>query len=244
MPQSISGSADECFGTRALPCFLISMLLILFAAPAWGGDKEKDEETLKNAAAVLQETLNGSNVAPTVLEKADCILVLPSVKKGGFIIGGSGGRGAMSCRAGEKFDGAWSAPAMYSIGGASIGLQVGGSSTDFVLLIMGEKGVEAVLQDKTKMGSDATAAAGPSGATTASSSVGGADILTYARAKGLFAGVSLEGATLHQDGDANKRLYGKAISARDLVRGKSVETPAGGQPLISLLNSKIPKHSN
>jgi lipid-binding SYLF domain-containing protein len=168
--------------------------------------------------------------------------VLPSVKKGGFIIGGSGGRGAMSCRAGNKFDGEWSAPAMYSIGGASIGLQAGGSSTDYVLLVMDEKGVEAILQDKTKMGSDATAAAGPSGATTASSSVGGADILTYARAKGLFAGVSLEGATLHQDGDANKRLYGRPAGARDIVRSNSVRTPAAGQALVALLNSKIPKH--
>jgi len=244
MPQTVSEKATECIGKTASLCFLISMLLILFAPPAWGGDKEKDEETLKNAAAVLQETLNGTNVSPGVLAKANCVLVLPGVKKGGFIVGGSGGRGAMSCRAGEKFDGNWSAPAMYSIGGASIGLQVGGSSTDYVLLVMDEKGVEAVLQDKTKMGSDATAAAGPSGATTASSSVGGADILTYARAKGLFAGVSLEGATLHQDGDANKRLYGKAISAREIVRGNPIETPAGGQPLISLLNSKIPKHSN
>jgi lipid-binding SYLF domain-containing protein len=244
MPQTMPEKADVHTRKTVWPCFLISMLLFLFAVPAWGGDKEKDEETLKNAAAVLQDTFNSTNVAPAVLEKADCILVLPSVKKGGFIIGGSGGRGAMSCRAGAKFDGAWSAPAMYSIGGASIGLQVGGSSTDFVLLIMGDKGVEAVLQDKTKMGSDATAAAGPSGATTASSSVGGADILTYARAKGLFAGVSLEGATLHQDGDANKRLYGKAISAREIVRANAVETPAGGQSLISLLNTKIPKHGN
>lgn len=191
---------------------------------------------------MLLEAVNSGNVSPSALAKADCILVLPGVKKGGFIIGGTGGRGALSCRAGKDFDGAWSAPAMYSIGGASIGLQVGGSSTDFVLLIMGDKGVEAVLQDKTKMGSDATAAAGPSGASSTSTSVGGADILTYARAKGLFAGVSLEGATLHQDGDANKRLYGKPISAREIVRENSVNTPAAGQSLVALLNSKVPKH--
>jgi lipid-binding SYLF domain-containing protein len=244
MTQTLPGKAHDFFGRTTSPCFLISMLLILFALPAWAGDKEKDEETLKNAAAVLEETLNGSSVSPTVLAKTNCVLVLPNVKKGGFIVGGSGGRGAMSCRAGEKFDGQWSAPAMYSIGGASIGLQAGGSSTDYVLLVMDEKGVEAILRDKTKMGSDATAAAGPSGATTASSSVGGADILTYARAKGLFAGVSLEGATLHQDGDANKRLYGQAVAARDIVRGNSVKTPAAGQSLIGLLNSKIPKHGD
>ena len=244
MPQTVAGRADEYFGKRALPCLLLSALALLFTLPVWAGDKEKDEETLKNAATVLLDTVNSGNVSPAVLAKADCIMVLPNVKKGGFIVGGTGGRGAMSCRAGKNFDGAWSAPAMYSIGGASIGLQVGGSSTDFVLLIMGEKGVEAVLQDKTKMGSDATAAAGPSGATTASSSVGGADILTYARAKGLFAGVSLEGATLHQDGDANKRLYDKPISAREIVRENSVRSPAAGQSFAALLNGKIPKHSN
>ena len=244
MPETILGRSDSSFGKRALPCFLIPVLTVLITLPVWAGDKEKDEETLKNAATVLLDTINSGNVSPAVLAKADCIMVLPNVKKGGFIVGGTGGRGAMSCRAGKNFDGAWSAPAMYSIGGASIGLQVGGSSTDFVLLIMGEKGVEAVLQDKTKMGSDATAAAGPSGATTASSSIGGADILTYARAKGLFAGVSLEGATLHQDGDANKRLYDKPISAREIVRENSVRSPAAGQSFSALLNSKIPKHSS
>jgi lipid-binding SYLF domain-containing protein len=223
---------------------MIAALALFVRLPASAGDLQKDEETLKNAATVLLEIVNSGTVAPTVLAKANCVLVLPGVKKGGFIVGGSGGRGAMSCRAGAKFDGAWSAPAMYSIGGASIGLQVGGSSTDYVLLVMDEKGVEAVLQDKTKMGSDATAAAGPSGATTASSSVGGADILTYAKAKGLFAGVSLEGATLHQDGDANKRLYEKAISARDIIRSTDVKPPVAAQSLIALLNSKIPTHAN
>lgn len=244
MPQNLPAKFRVLFCRTAAPCLVVCALLILFSPRAWGGDKEKDEQTLKNAAAVLQDTLNASSVSPDVLARSNCVLVLPGVKKGGFIVGGSGGRGPLSCRAGEKFDGDWSAPAMYSIGGASIGLQIGGSSTDFVLLVMNDKGVEAVLQDKTKMGTDATAAAGPSGATTASSSIGGADILTYARAKGLFAGVSLEGATLHQDGDANKRLYGKAISARDIVRGKPVQPPEGAQPLISLLNTKIPKHSN
>jgi SH3 domain-containing YSC84-like protein 1 len=244
MPQTISGIAHNKAGHGALSCLLIAMLAGMFSLPALAGDKEKDEETLKNAATVFLDVANGGAIPPAVLAKANCVLVLPSVKKGGFIVGGSGGRGALSCRGGGNFAGAWSAPAMYSIGGASIGLQVGGSSTDYVLLIMNEKGVEAILQDKTKMGSDATAAAGPSGATTASSSVGGADIYTYARAKGLFAGVSLEGATLHQDGDANKRLYDKAISGREIVRGEGVKPPVAGQTLMALLESKIPKHSN
>ena len=244
MPKTILERSDDSFGKRALLCFLISTLTVLLTLPALGGDKEKDEETLKNAATVFLEVTNSGTVSPGVLAKANCILVLPNVKKGGFVIGASGGRGALSCRAGKKFDGEWSAPAMYSIGGASIGLQAGGSSTDYVLLIMDDKGVEAILQDKTKMGSDATAAAGPSGATTASSSVGGADILTYARAKGLFAGVSLEGATLHQDTDANKRLYSKAISGREIVRENTVKPPAEGQSFTALLNSKVPKHAD
>ena len=220
----------------------VSTLSLFLALPILAGDKEKDEETLKNAAAVLEEMMKSDAIAPGTLAKADCILVMPNVKKGGFIVGGSGGRGAMSCRAGDAFDGAWSAPAMYSMGGASIGLQAGGSSSDFVLLVMSDKGVEAILQDKTKMGSDATAAAGPSGATKQASSVGGADILTYGRAKGLFAGVSLEGATLHQDTDANKRLYAKGVGAREIVRKGAVQPTPAGQGFVELLNSKVPKH--
>jgi len=148
----------------------------------------------------------------------------------------------MSCRGGKNFSGRWSPPAMYSIGGASVGLQVGGSATDFVLLIMAERAVDKVLEGKTKVGSDMTAAAGPSGATS-TGSVGGADILTYGRAKGLFAGMSLSGASLSPDSDANERLYGKGISARDIVLGGKVKTPSGGDRLVSLLNAKVPKRS-
>jgi len=226
---------------KAFLCILVAAFTL--ALGAWANDKEKDEETLRNAATVFKEVTSDANVPSSVLAKADCIIVLPGVKKVGFGVGGSGGRGPMSCREGENFSGKWSAPAMYSIGGASIGLQVGGSSTDFVLLVMNTKGMDAILADKTKLGSDATAAAGPSGATSASSSVGGSDVLTYGRAKGLFAGVSLEGATLHQDNDANKRLYGKDLSARDIVRKNAVSTPSSGQALISLLNNKVPKHN-
>ena len=241
MPQSLLGRTTEHIAKRALPCLLACIVTMVLILPAWGGDKEKDEETLKNAANVLQEMLNSNNVPPDVIAKADCVMVLPNVKKFGIGIGGSGGRGPMSCRAGANFTGKWSAPAMYSVGGVSAGLQVGGSSSDFVLLISTEKGVNAILKGKTKLGSDATAAAGPSGATAGS--VSGNDILTYGRAKGLFAGVSLGSASLDPDNDANQRLYGKAISAEEIVRG-TVPTPAGGKPLISLLNSKVAKHSN
>ena len=224
-------------------CLLASLLLISLTPLVSAGDKAKDEETLGNAAAVLQAMLGNKSVPASLLSKADCIIVLPSVKKDAFIVGGSGGRGPMSCRGGKKFSGRWSAPAMYTIGGASFGMQVGGSSTDFVLLIMAEGAVDKVLQGKTKVGSDMTAAAGPSGATSAGS-VGGADILTYGRAKGLFAGMSLSGASLEPDSDANERLYGKATSARDIVLGSAVKTSAGGQHLVSLLNTKVPKHSD
>jgi SH3 domain-containing YSC84-like protein 1 len=244
MSQITYQSTFESIGKKILPCFLICLLMITLPFSAWAADKEKDEETLKNAATVFEGIVSGSDVPASVLAKANCVIILPGVKKFGFGVGGSGGRGAMSCRAGEKFDGQWSAPAMYSIGGASIGLQVGGSSTDFLLLVMNPKGVDAILADKTKLGSDATATAGPSGATAASSSVGGSDVLTYGRSKGLFAGVSLEGATLHQDKDANKRLYGRDLSARDIVRGNAVKTTSAGQPLVSSLDSKVPKHTN
>src|SRR5439155_6830834 len=142
--------------------------IVLVILPVWGADKAKDEETLRNAATVLQGMIEGNGVPQDVLVRADCVIVLPSVKKFGFGIGGSGGRGPMTCRAGKNFTGKWSAPAMYSIGGASFGLQAGGSSTDFVLLIMSQRGVDAMLQGKTKLGRNATAAAGPSGATSVS----------------------------------------------------------------------------
>jgi lipid-binding SYLF domain-containing protein len=214
-------------------------LLIL---PAFAADKEKDEDTLRQANIVLQDMLNGNSISPAVLAKADCVVILPGVKKFGLGVGGSGGRGPMLCRTGASFSGKWSAPAMYSMGGASLGLQVGGSSSDFVLLLMDQKVVNQFLNGKTKMGADATAAAGPGA--TAAGPVDNADILTYGRAKGLFAGVSLGSATLEPDSDANLRLYGKQLSASDIVRSNNVKAPAGGESLVSLLNSKIAKHSN
>jgi lipid-binding SYLF domain-containing protein len=213
------------------------MLLIL---PVFAADKQKDEETLRHANLVLQDMLNSKDISPDLLAKADCVLILPQVKKFGFGVGGSGGRGPLLCRSGQKFDGKWSAPAMYTVGGASVGLQVGGSSTDFVLLLMNEKVVNQVLNGKTKMGTDATAAAGP-GATAASAS--DADILTYGRAKGVFAGVSLGGSTVEPDNDANYRLYGKTLTATNIVRGTDVKASADGQALVTMLDSKLTKHS-
>ena len=193
MLRTVSKKASERITKKALPCFLTSIVMLLVIVPVFAADKQKDEDTLRQANLVLQDMLNGNNISPTLLSKADCVLILPGVKKFGFGVGGSGGRGPLLCRSGQNFEGKWSSPAMYSVGGASVGLQVGGSSSDFVLLLMTPKVVNQILNGKTKMGTDATAAAGP-GATAASAS--DADILTYGRAKGVFAGVSLGGATV------------------------------------------------
>ena len=222
-------------------CALLFFLLAFLLPAAWAGDKEKDQDTFQNGAKVLQEMLNSNSVPSSLLAKANCVIVLPSVKKFGFGIGGSGGRGPMTCRSGKQFTGKWSAPAMLRISGVSAGLQIGGSSTDFILLVMSENGVNAILKGKSKLGNDATAAAGPSGATSSSSIT--ADVLTYGRAKGLFAGVSLSGATLESDSDANQRLYGKT-GASDIVRDSSVHTCEGGEPLVALLESKARKRTD
>jgi SH3 domain-containing YSC84-like protein 1 len=217
-------------------CLLTSLLLIFPTLPAWAADKESDEETIRNAASVLEAMVVSKDVPADILAKADCVIVLPSVKKFAVGIGGSGGRGPMICRGGKNFGGHWSPPAMFTIGGASAGFQIGGSSTDFVLLVMSSSAVTKVTGGKTTVGRDMTAAAGP-GETTARS-VGGSDIFTYGRAKGLFAGMSLSGASLEPDGNANQRLYGKQVSANDILVANAVKATPGGQALISLLDSK------
>jgi lipid-binding SYLF domain-containing protein len=226
---------------RAKTGLLTSLLLISVLLPVRADDASKDEETLGNAATVLQAMLDAKSVPSDLLAKADCVIVLPSVKKGAFIVGGIGGRGPMTCRGGKNFSGRWAAPAMFSIGGASIGMQVGGTARDFVLLVMSPRAVDKVLDGKTKLGSDMAVAAGPGATTTGA--VGGADILSYAQTSGLFAGMSISGASLSPDDDANQRLYGTAV-ARDIVIGGKVKTTAGGKRLVSLLNTKVPKHSS
>jgi len=223
----------------ALSCLITSLLLIL-NLPVGAADKASDEQTLRNAATVLHAMLDSKDVPASVVAKADCIIILPSVKKFAIGIGGTGGRGPMSCRGGKNFSGKWSAPAMYTIGGASAGFQIGGTATDFVLLLMAPEAVDKVLDSKVKVGQDLTAAAGPG--VTKTGSVGGADILSYAQAKGLFAGMSLSGSSLDPDSDANARLYGKAVSAREIVTGNAIKATPGGQSLVSLLNSKAAKH--
>jgi SH3 domain-containing YSC84-like protein 1 len=220
--------------------FFASVLLICSTLPVWGADKTKDEETIRNAATVLQAMVSSKDVPAGVLAKADCIIVLPSVKKFAVGIGGTGGRGPMTCRTGPDFNHKWSASAMYSIGGASAGLQLGGTATDYVLVIISRGAVAKVLNGKVKVGSDVSAAAGPGA--SAGNAIGGADILTYSRTSGLFAGVSLNGATLSPDSDANQRLYGKPLSADEIVRTGNVTPTAAGASFAGLLDSKASKH--
>ena len=240
MIRIASKKTGERINGKALSCFLTSIMLLMIL-PVFAGDKQKDEDTLRQANLVLQGFLNSKDISSALLSKANCVLILPSVKKFGFGIGGSGGRGPLLCRGGQNFDGKWSTPAMYSVGGMSAGLQVGGSSTDFVLLLMTPKVVNQILNGKTKMGTDATAAAGP-GATAASAS--DAEILTYGKAEGLFAGVSLGGATVEPDNDANHRLYGKTLTATNIVRETGVRPTTEGKALVEVLDSKLTKRSN
>ena len=221
----------------------------LLAAGAQGSraaqDDDKEVDRLKNAAVVLDEIFGMPDGIPKeLLDRAECVIVFPSVKKLAVGIGGSYGRGAIACRGGARFDGPWSAPAMFALEGGSIGFQLGGQATDFVLLVMNQRGAESVMGSKVKLGADASAAAGPKGrnAGAATDIVMRAEILTYSRARGLFAGVSLEGSTLRSDGGANRNLYGRELDARQIVREKAVAVPKAGQPLVDLLNRRSPKN--
>lgn len=225
-------------------CGLVLVLVALALATSVSA-KSKEEERLENTAAVLQEILNIPDGIPKdLLDKAECVLVFPSVKKGGFIVAVRVGKGAGSCRSGEKMDGPWSAPAMFELGGGSVGFQAGGQATDFVLLVMNPKGAKKLLESKFTLGADASVSAGPKGRTAeaATDAQMGAEILTYSRSKGLFAGVSLEGAPLSQDGDANEKIYGKRVEAKDILLGGAMAVPAAGKPLLDLLSSKSPKN--
>lgn len=215
----------------------------LLASPAFA--KDKDEERLGNTATVLKEILDiPDNIPQGLLDKAECVVALPSVKKFAIGFGGSYGKGFMICRSGEKFDGPWGAPSAYRLEGGSFGFQLGGSGTDFVLLVMNPKGVETLLKSKAKLGADAAAAAGPKGrATSAETDIAmTAEILSYSRAKGLFAGVSLEGSTLRPDDEVNQKLYGKQVTATEVVREGKLPAPAAAQPMVELLNNKTPKN--
>jgi SH3 domain-containing YSC84-like protein 1 len=222
-------------------------LISLLAIPLTLVAQEHENDRLKDAGQVLTEILNiPDNIPQDLLDKAECVIVLPSVKKLAIGIGGSYGRGAMVCRSGEHFTGPWGPPAMYALEGGSIGFQLGGQATDFVLLVMNPAGARSLLKSQVKLGADASAAAGPKGRTASAETdvVMKAEVLSYSRSKGLFAGVSLAGSTLRSDGGANKNLYGKDLSATDIIAKRVVKTPASGQELISVLDKKSPKNKS
>lgn len=219
------------------------MVVLLSALEAVAANDAHEAERVRDAGVVLKEILNiPDDIPQDLLDKAECVVILPSVKKGAFGVGGSYGRGIMVCRSGEHYKGKWGAPALYALEGVSIGFQLGGQATDFVLLVMNPKGARSLLTSKVKLGADASAAAGPKGRTAegATDIVMNAEILSYSRNKGLFAGVSLEGSTLRSDGSANEKLYGKKLSAKDIIRGGRVGIPPSAHELISLLDSKSP----
>jgi len=218
---------------------------LLLSTAGWADDKEKDENRLKNAGTVLREILNiPDNIPQDLLDKAYCVVVFPSVLKAAFVVGGSYGRGAMTCRTGETFTGPWGAPSMMALEGGSVGFQIGGQATDFVLLVMNDRGANGILSSKVKLGADASVAAGPVGRNASAETDVSmrAEILSYSRARGLFAGISLEGSTIRPDNDANKRIYGEKIPAKGIVLAHDTTVPPAAESLTSTLNAKTPKH--
>ena len=232
---------------KPLTC-LISMFLVVLPILSSSGsaaEPEKDEDRLRNSGTVLKEILDVPDDIPRdLLDKADCVVVFPSVLKAAFIVGGSYGRGAMSCRRGEDFRGSWGAPTMMALEGGSFGFQIGGEATDFVLLVMNERGASGILSSKVKLGADASAAAGPVGRTTSAETDGTlrADLLSYSRARGAFIGVSLEGSTIRPDNGANRQIYGQDLSAKEIVLSGHVAIPPAAQAMISTLDSRTPRH--
>jgi lipid-binding SYLF domain-containing protein len=221
------------------------LALCLFVPAAFAQNDEKEEERVQDAGQVMKEILDiPDDIPQDLLDKAECVVVLPSVKKGAFGVGASYGRGVMICRSGEHYTGPWGPPALYALEGVSIGFQLGGQATDFVLLVMNPKGARSLLSSKVKLGADASAAAGPKGRTAegAADVVMEAEILSYSRNKGLFAGVSLEGSTLRSDGNANEKLYGQKVTAKDIIVDHKVAIPVCAKELVSVLDTKSPKN--
>ena len=223
---------------------LIAMALLL-SAPAFA-QKDENKRT-SNSGTVMTEILNIPDDIPRdILDKAECVIILPSVMKIAFGVGGSYGRGVMTCRSGKDFSGRWSAPSMMAVEGGSFGLQLGGEATDFVLLVMNRRGADSILTSQVKLGGDVAAAAGPKGRDAAASTdvTMRAEILSYSRSRGLFAGISLEGSTLRPDNDGNERLYGKGITAKEVVINSKIRPPASAKSLLATLNRRSPKNNS
>lgn len=223
----------------------LTALVALICLPA--SAQEGENQRIQNSGTVMTEILNVPDDIPSsVLNKAECVVVLPSVKKFAIGVGGSYGRGVMTCRSGENFDGPWGAPTMMALEGGSFGLQLGGQATDFVLLVMNAKGADAILSSKVKLGGDVSAAAGPKGreASAATDVTMRSEILSYSRSRGLFAGVSLEGSTLRPDKGANEKIYGKGVGAKAIVLEGKVQPPASAGLLLNTLNKKSPRNES
>jgi SH3 domain-containing YSC84-like protein 1 len=223
---------------------LLSFLLCFSISAA---DQSREEKRLESCGQVLKEVLDIPDGIPRyLLNKAECVIVMPTVIKFAMGVGGDFGRGAITCRTGAHFTGPWSSPALFALEGANIGFQLGGQATDLVLLVMNPKGANSILSSKVKLGADAAAAAGPKGrdANADTDIVMRAEVLSYSRSRGLFAGISLEGSTLRSDGSANRKLYGRDLDAKQIVREGKVSVPPSGRELISLLNQTSPKNES
>jgi SH3 domain-containing YSC84-like protein 1 len=211
------------------------------------GAQNKAQSRLENCGVVMEEVLNiQENIPQDLLENAECVIVIPSVMKLALGVGGAWGRGAMVCRAGKAFDGAWGSPAMYSLQGGSIGAQLGVEATDLVLLVMNPRGAGALLDNKVKLGAGASVAAGPKGraAEASTDATMRAEILSYSRSRGLFAGVSLSGTSLRPDNDASAQVYGRKVTARRILTGPAMAVPAGGQRLLDVLQKHAPRNES
>jgi len=224
---------------------LSSLLALSFLCPVLSADDKKESSRLENCGTVIQEIMDiPDDIPQDLIDKAVCIIVYPSVVKAAFVFGASYGRGAMTCRSGEHFNGPWSAPTMMALEGGSFGLQIGGQATDFVLLVMNGRGANSILSSKVKLGADASAAAGPKGRNAEASTdvTLRAEILSYSRARGLFAGISLAGSTVRPDNNANTALYRKDVVPQDIVFKGVVPVPSSAQKMVSYLNKKSPKN--
>jgi SH3 domain-containing YSC84-like protein 1 len=231
--------------SRSVRCASLVVCAVMVAAAV--GAASDEEERLQNAGVVMEEVLNiPDNIPQELLQKAECVIVIPSMMKVALGVGGSYGRGAMVCRSGKNFDGPWGAPALYALEGGSFGLQLGGEATDLVLLVLNNRGMNALFNSKVKLGGDASVGAGPKGrrlsaATDASLR---AEILSYSRSRGLFAGVSLEGTTLRPDDDANEQIYGRKVTVRSIVSGSNIEVPVAGRRLVDALRKHAPRNES
>jgi SH3 domain-containing YSC84-like protein 1 len=230
---------------KKLVANFVVFLMVAVPAISSAGEVGKEDDRLVNCGEVLNEILGvPENIPESLIDKATCVVVFPSVLKAAFLVGGSYGRGAMSCRDGNQFDGPWGAPTMMALEGGSFGFQLGGEATDFVLLVMNEGGARGILNSKVKLGGDASAAAGPKGRTASAETDATmrAEILSYSRARGLFAGVSLEGSTIRPDSEANERVYGPHLTAREIVLSGKTPVPSSAEKLVATLNKYTPKH--